>query len=77
HISLKKNKTSNRNNFIIFCFLLQQSRNFFIMNYKALEIPVLKFDIKGELIITASASSSFNDFNFFTGKWKLHNKKLS
>jgi hypothetical protein len=41
-----------------------------------LEIPKINFDTNGELIITASPSSSKNDFDFFEGKWKLHNKKL-
>jgi hypothetical protein len=29
-----------------------------------------------ELQITASKSSSHNDFDFLAGKWKLHNRKL-
>jgi len=40
-------------------------------------IPLLQFDAKGELIITASATSSPNDFNFLVGKWKMHNRRLN
>lgn len=45
-------------------------------NQDTLEIPKIKFDTNGELIITASPTSSKYDFDFFEGKWKLHNKKL-
>jgi hypothetical protein len=41
-----------------------------------LEIPALNFDPGGELIITPTSTSSEKDFDFFTGKWQLHNKKL-
>ena len=41
-----------------------------------LEIPKLNFDANGELIITPTSSSSKHDFDFFEGKWKLHNRKL-
>jgi hypothetical protein len=30
----------------------------------------------GELTITPSPSSSSNDFDFFVGKWNIHNRKL-
>ena len=33
-------------------------------------------DKNGELLVTASKTSSANDFNFLTGKWTMHNKKL-
>ena len=39
-------------------------------------IPKLRFDTDGELILSASTSSSKNDFDFFEGKWQLRNKKL-
>ncbi len=39
-------------------------------------IPQIQIDAAGELVITASPSSSKNDFDFFEGRWKLHNKKL-
>ncbi len=41
-----------------------------------IEIPKVNFDTKGELIITASPNSSKHDFDFYEGKWKLHNRKL-
>jgi hypothetical protein len=41
-----------------------------------IEIPKINLDKNGELIITPSATSSNQDFDFFEGKWKLHNKKL-
>ena len=41
-----------------------------------LTIPTPNFDKNGALIITASANSSKHDFDFFEGKWQLHNKKL-
>jgi hypothetical protein len=31
---------------------------------------------QGDLQISASPTSSQNDFDFFTGKWKVHNRKL-
>lgn len=40
-------------------------------------IPKLKFDAGGELIITASATSSHIDFDFFVGNWKMHNRRLN
>lgn len=43
---------------------------------ETLKIPELLFDKKGELIITASSTSSEHDFDFYEGKWKLHNRKL-
>ena len=41
-----------------------------------MDIPQIQFDTAGELIITATPSSSKHDFDFFEGRWKLHNKKL-
>lgn len=43
---------------------------------EALEIPKISFDSKGELVITATETSSKHDFDFFEGKWLLKNKKL-
>ncbi len=40
-------------------------------------MPVLKFDPKGELIITASPKSSNKDFDFLIGKWLMKNKHLN
>lgn len=42
-----------------------------------LEIPKVKFDAKGELIITPTATSSQHDFDFYEGKWNLRNRKLN
>jgi hypothetical protein len=39
-------------------------------------VPKLIFDSKGELMISPSSTSSKTDFDFFVGKWKLHNKTL-
>ncbi len=33
-------------------------------------------DANGKLIITPSKTSSQHDFDFFEGKWKIHNKRL-
>ncbi|MEO6729899.1 MAG: hypothetical protein ABIN01_01690 [Ferruginibacter sp.] len=41
-----------------------------------LEIPALQFKANGDLDITATSASSKHDFDFFEGKWKIHNKKL-
>ena len=40
-------------------------------------LPPLKFDARGELIITASATSSNKDFDFLVGKWVMKNKHLN
>ena len=40
-------------------------------------LPALKFDPHGDLIITASSTSSNKDFDFFIGKWKMKNKHLN
>lgn len=45
-------------------------------NQHELAIPTIKFDDNGELLITASPNSSKHDFDFFEGKWTLHNRKL-
>src|SRR5438270_10432292 len=44
---------------------------------ETLAIPKLNFDSNGELKITASATSSPNDFDFLVGKWKMHNRRLN
>jgi hypothetical protein len=36
----------------------------------------ITFDAKGELLIAPSKTSSQNDFDFYVGSWKVHNKKL-
>src|ERR1700722_5132920 len=40
-------------------------------------LPALKFDPAGDLIITASPTSSNKDFDFLIGKWKMKNKHLN
>jgi hypothetical protein len=40
-------------------------------------MPTVEFDAKGELKVTASASSSQNDFDFLVGKWKMYNRRLN
>jgi hypothetical protein len=47
-----------------------------LTNDKNLPIPKLNFDATGELVITASATSSQNDFDFLAGKWKMLNRLL-
>jgi hypothetical protein len=44
---------------------------------ESIPIPKISFDEKGDLKITASATSSPNDFNFLVGKWKMHNRHLN
>jgi len=46
------------------------------MNDTTKEIPQIQFEAAGQLVITPSPSSSKHDFDFFEGKWNLHNKKL-
>ena len=48
-----------------------------MIDHDTLQMPAIDFDSNGELLITASATSSKHDFDFFEGKWKLHNKKLT
>jgi hypothetical protein len=43
----------------------------------SLPIPKLNFDEKGDMKITASATSSPSDFDFLVGKWKMHNRRLN
>lgn len=42
-------------------------------------LPILKlnFDANGDLKMTASATSTPNDFDFLVGKWKMHNRRLN
>ena len=43
---------------------------------ETIAIPPVQFSSTGELIIHPSSTSSKHDFDFFEGKWQLHNKKL-
>jgi hypothetical protein len=40
-------------------------------------IPKINLDAHGELVITASASSSSADFDFLIGKWKMYHRRLN
>jgi hypothetical protein len=42
-----------------------------------LSIPKINFDAKGNLLITASSTSSQTDFDFLVGKWKMHHRRLN
>ena len=42
-----------------------------------IKIPSLNFDKDGNLIITASSTSSTADFDFLVGKWKMYNRRLN
>jgi hypothetical protein len=44
---------------------------------ESIPIPKISFDEKGDLKITASATSSPNDFDFLVGKWTMHNRHLN
>src|SRR6476620_2886598 len=44
---------------------------------ESIPIPTIGFDQKGDLKITASATSSPSDFDFLAGKWKMHNRRLN
>jgi hypothetical protein len=46
------------------------------MTIENIDIPKLVFDLNGEIVVTASPTSSKHDFDFFEGHWKLRNKKL-
>ena len=54
-----------------------QAQRSILTTDSSLVIPKLSFDTKGELMITASATSSSSDFDFLTGKWKMHNRRLN
>ena len=47
-----------------------------INNSEPITIPALQFDGENNLVINPSATSSKTDFDFYEGKWTLHNKKL-
>src|SRR5436853_5907567 len=44
---------------------------------ESIPIPKISFDEKGDLKITASATSGPSDFDFLVGKWKMHNRRLN
>lgn len=62
--------------FLLTICMVGQSQKKFLTNDTTLVMPQLNFDSNGDLKITASPTSSQNDFNFLAGKWELHNRKL-
>lgn len=43
---------------------------------RSVPIPAVHFDTKGEIVMTASATSSSHDFDFLVGNWVLHHERL-
>jgi hypothetical protein len=54
-----------------------QAQNSVLTTAPTLAIPKVEFDAKGDLKISASATSSQRDFDFLVGKWKMHNRRLN
>jgi len=54
-----------------------QAQRVVLTTDSTLAIPPVSFDANGELIITASGTSSQNDFDFLVGKWVMHNRRLN
>src|SRR5205814_10456909 len=54
-----------------------QAQQTVLTNDPTIAIPKVNFDEKGELKITASATSSPNDFDFLVGNWQMHNRHLN
>jgi hypothetical protein len=44
---------------------------------ESIPIPKVTLDAKGDLVLTASFTSSPQDFDFLVGKWKMHNRHLN
>jgi hypothetical protein len=67
--------------FLLSLFLLLhglvQSQETLLTADTTIPIPVVNFDAKGQLIITASSASSDSDFNFLIGKWKMYHRRLN
>jgi hypothetical protein len=47
------------------------------METQTVLVPVINYDAQGDIIVTASPTSSKHDFDFYIGKWHIHNKKLN
>jgi len=79
--SLFSNQTKLMKYLIIILFLatcsFAQAQTTVLTTDPSLPIPKLSFDEKGDLKITASATSSPSDFDFLVGKWKMHNRRLN
>jgi hypothetical protein len=54
-----------------------QARKSELTNDASVPIPSVSFDDKGELVLTSSPTSSLNDFDFLTGKWKMYHSRLN
>jgi hypothetical protein len=64
--------------FLLFAiYNIVQAQEKILTTDTTLAIPKLNFDANGELIITASKTSSQSDFDFLVGKWKMHNRRLN
>lgn len=61
----------------IFAILFTTLVKFTNAQIDSFPLPRLAFDQKGELLITASSTSSSHDFDFLVGKWKMKNKHLN
>src|SRR5437763_9086659 len=66
-------------NTLLLCAIchISQAQQTGLSNDPTIAIPKVNFDEKGELKITASATSSPNDFDFLVGKWKMYNRHLN
>ena len=58
-------------------FAIAHAQKYTLTTDSTLPIPKLRFDAKGELTITASKTSSQNDFDFLVGKWKMYHRRLN
>jgi hypothetical protein len=54
-----------------------QAQHSVLITDTTLSIPKINFDAKGNLLITASSTSSPTDFDFLVGKWKMHHRRLN
>jgi hypothetical protein len=54
-----------------------QAQNKLLTTDTTLAIPKISFNANGELNITASSTSSLNDFDFLVGKWKMYHRRLN
>ena len=61
---------------LLFAYTNTQSEKNDMTNQVNIPIPKVTFNKNGELLIIPSLTSSKNDFDFYQGKWKLHNRKL-
>lgn len=58
-------------------FNIGQAQKMVLATDSTLAIPKLNFDANGQLIITASPTSSSSDFDFLVGNWKMHHRRLN